>query len=109
MCKIDHEIWKHHCALNEMSSSKKLKEHQFLGQVRNNKFGNCDQKSEKCYKYLRKQRNKRPTHAYPGSLVLDSGTGRTIAGMKRKPSTDIAEDELVSLKSILCHFSAFCV
>ena len=42
-------------------------------------------------------------------LVLDSGAGGTIARMKKKPSTDIAEDELVSLESILCHFSAFCV
>ena len=40
-------------------------------------------------------------------LVLDSGAGRTIARMKRKPSTDIAQDELVFLESILCHFLHF--
>ena len=40
-------------------------------------------------------------------LVLDSGAGRTIARLNRKPSIDIAVDELVFLESILCHFSAF--
>ena len=40
-------------------------------------------------------------------LVLDSVVGRTIARMKRKPSTDIAEDELVSLESIYVIFMHF--